>query len=79
MLPLSGFLAALATTQTYDPATPVNPPEAISHMLGILAETLIKGRLGRYARMRRMERQIADDLLGAIGTHKQMSAAQRPF
>jgi hypothetical protein len=29
--------------------------------------------------MRRMERQIADDLLGAIGTHKQMSAAQRPF
>jgi hypothetical protein len=29
--------------------------------------------------MRRMERQIADDLLGGIGTHKQMSAAQRPF
>src|ERR1700737_5373177 len=29
------------------------------YTLGILAETLIEGHLGRYARMRRMERRIA--------------------
>jgi hypothetical protein len=29
--------------------------------------------------MRRMERQIADDPLGAIGTRQQMNAAQGPF